>query len=90
VWEWLLFPAGLLLLTALFLLITVFWSVIDRGNMPLWKNSVLPLINASTDGLPTTNSQSVRIMEENAKVTSVRLVSNSSERSWKIEAKRAC
>jgi hypothetical protein len=43
-WPWLLFPAALLLLTALLLVVINIKTLLGRHDIPIWKSSILPLM----------------------------------------------
>jgi hypothetical protein len=82
VWQWLLLPAGLLLATAVFLLITAAWCFMARADVPLWKSSNLPLIFATAEDLRGSEPQSVSVMEDAAKGTSVVVEPDSANHAW--------
>jgi hypothetical protein len=77
-WTWLLFPALLIILTAIFLVITMVQTVYEVEK-PLWKSSILPLLYSSP-GTQLMASGEAHDMEAKAKVTIARL--ENSEAKW--------
>jgi hypothetical protein len=73
VWQWLLLPASLLVLTLGFFLSTVACTIRERGVVPLWKSSVLPFVYATSDDLRVSAPATSAAMESTARVTDVEL-----------------
>lgn len=62
-WRWLLFPAGLILATAVLLFLTTIFRHCDKGYLPNWKASLLPLLFygfVSSDSASSVRSQQGR------------------------------
>jgi hypothetical protein len=77
-WKWLLFPALHLILTTIFLAITMLQPIYEKVEKPLWKSSILPLLYASP-GTQLMASEE-HGMEAKSKVTIARL--ENSEDKW--------
>jgi len=78
-WRWLLFPALLIILTGICLVITMVQPIYDKVEIPLWKSSILPLLYASP-GTQLMPLGEVHDMEVKSKVTIARL--ENSEDKW--------
>ena len=78
-WRWLLFPALLIILTAICLVITMVQPIYEKVENPLWKSSILPLLYASP-GTQLMASGEAHDMEAKSKVTIARL--ENSEDKW--------
>jgi hypothetical protein len=70
-WTWLLFPASLIILTAICLVITMVQTIYEVEK-PLWKSSILPLLYASPGTLLVASGEA-HDMEAKSKVTIARL-----------------
>ena len=73
-WRWLLFPALLIIVTVICLVITMV-QPIYAVETPFWKSSILPLLYASP-GTQLMSSGAVHNMEAKSKVTIARLETN--------------
>jgi hypothetical protein len=80
-WRWLLFPALLIILTGICLVITMVQPIYNKVEIPLWKSSILPLLYIYTSpGTQFMPSGKVHDMEMKSKVTIARL--ENSEDKW--------
>jgi hypothetical protein len=77
-WEWMLFPALLIILTGICLVITMVRPIYGVEK-PLWKSSILPLLYASP-GTQLIASGEVHDMEVMSKITVSKL--EKSENKW--------
>lgn len=70
-WPWLAFPASLVLLGIIFLVITIVLS--RKNHAPLWKSSTLPSFYHGLEKLGNDEYSTGSIMEKSAESTNVRL-----------------
>ena len=71
-WEWMLFPALLIILTIICLVVTMV-QPIYRVESPLWKSSILPLLYASPGTQLMAPSGEARDIEAKSEITVARL-----------------
>lgn len=71
-WPWLMFPAGLIVLTALALLLVMWGTAFDKEDMPVWKTSTLPLLYSDRLGtlkeIEKIASRDTAVIEKSGKV----------------------
>ena len=79
-WPWLLFPAALVLLTLLALLLIIWATTNDEERAPVWKSSILPLLYCGDLG-------SLREMERNADAEDAVLERVDGHGKWQIVLK---
>ncbi|QDS68752.1 hypothetical protein FKW77_004803 [Venturia effusa] len=71
-WQWLLFSAVLLLLTAALLVTTIARTMHRLQDVPVWKSSILPLLFSTSDNFHT-KSGSIKDIDARAEKTIVTL-----------------
>lgn len=81
-WQWLMLPCGMLALVFIFVAITVGRSSLQRGEVPLWKSSMLPLWYMKRDELQSGWSDTVSGMKDASQSTNIRLARDDSSRPW--------
>ncbi|RHZ55393.1 hypothetical protein CDV55_105242 [Aspergillus turcosus] len=70
-WPWLTFPASLVLVGTIFLVITI--ALNRKNHVPLWKSSALPPFYHGLEKLQNDEYATSSFMEKNAESTKVRL-----------------
>lgn len=81
VWPWLM--AIFLLLITVFFFVVVAWPTRKQNDVPMWENSMLPLVYATLEEPESTNAHSIKAMDDAAAKTEVQLV-RENEGAWNL------
>lgn len=72
-----------LLLITVFFFVVVAWPTRKQNDVPMWENSMLPLVYATLEEPESTNAHSIKAMDDAAAKTEVQLV-RENEGAWNL------